>query len=66
MGVDRKFKPQLQDLLHKNSFYSVKEFNEYFQNKYEAVYSPRCEQPSLRTALLAFTLRLRKTLENLS
>ena len=31
-----KFKSQLQDLLHKNSFYSVKEFNEYFQNKDEA------------------------------
>ena len=28
-----KFKSQLQ---HKNSFYSVKEFNEYFQNKDEA------------------------------
>ena len=31
-----KFKSQLQDLLHKNNFYSVKEFNEYFQNKDEA------------------------------
>ena len=31
-----KFKSQLQDLLHKNSFYSVKEFNEYFENKDEA------------------------------
>ena len=31
-----KFKPKLQGLLHKNSFYSVKEFNEYFQNKDEA------------------------------
>ena len=31
-----KFKSQLQDLLHKHSFYSVNEFNEYFQNKDDA------------------------------
>ena len=30
-----KFKSQLQDLLHKKSFYSVREFNEYFQKKDE-------------------------------
>ena len=27
-----KFKYQLQDLIHKNSFYSVNEFKEYYQN----------------------------------
>ena len=36
LSTPSEMKILLQDLLHKNSFYSVKEFNEYFQNKDEA------------------------------